>query len=135
MSENHIPDPSEPDSAWQYASWGAEPTNIHVTVTTEKPEEPAWDWSWLNLWTNSWTAALGFWPGAIWARVLGDVHAQQSLDGAWFMGGASVLVTAVRFGQRRSWIRRTVLWIAVLGCIFALPVFDAMVNVLTGGGR
>jgi hypothetical protein len=135
MSEKHTPDPSEPDSAWQYASWGAEPTNIHVTVNTKEPEEPAWDWSWLGLRDNAWTALLGFWPGAIWARVLTQVHTEQGLAGAWFMGGAGVVVAVTRFVQRRTWTRRTAVWTAVFGVVLALPAFDGLVFVLTGGSR
>lgn len=127
-------DTPEPPNYPPYASWSPDP-EVHVHITTDKPEEPAWDWSWMQLTTDAWTAALAFIPANIWAKVLHDVATQQGLDGAWFMGGASILVTAVRFGQRRNWMRRTMLWIAVLGCIFALPVFDAMVHVLTGGGR
>jgi hypothetical protein len=134
MSENTPPPPDYPPL---YAPWGPEP-EIHVTVTTEAPEkpvEPRWDWSWTQLTTNAWTAALAFIPANIWARVLNDVHTEQDLSGAFFIAGLGVLVTTVRFAQRRNWMRRTLVWIAVLGAAFALPVFAAMVHVLTGGGR
>lgn len=135
MNDHDIPDPPEPNYPPRYASWGPEPTNIHVTVSPEKVEEPAWDWRWLQLGINAGTAALAYLPAIVWAKVLNDVLAQQGLNGAWTMGAAGVLVTAIRFGQRRTWTRRTMVWIAVLGCVFALPVFNAMVNVLTGSGR
>lgn len=124
----------EPPNYPPYASWSPDP-EVHVHITTDKPEEPRWDFSWLNIPTNLWTAALAFVPANLWAKVLHDIATQQGSDGAWFMGAAGVLATAVRFGQRRTWTRRTMLWIALLGCVFALPVFSAMVNVLTGGGR
>jgi hypothetical protein len=112
-----------------------EPPDIHVYFTTDKPEEPHWDFSWMQLSTNAWTAALAFIPANIWAKVLNDVHTQQDLSGAFFMAGAGVVVTVTRFVQKRTWTRRTLVWISVLGAIFALPVFSAMVHVLTGGGR
>lgn len=123
----------EPPNYPPYASW-SEP-EVHVHITPEKPEEPGWDFSWMQLSTNAWTAALAFIPANIWAKVLNDVHTQQDLSGAFFMAGAAVVVTSVRFYQRRNWMRRTMLWIAVLGAVFALPVFSAMVHVLTGGGQ
>lgn len=129
--DNTTPDPPNYPP---YASWGPEP-EIHVHVTTEKADEARWDFAWLHLPANLWTAALGFWPGAIWARVLGDVHEQQSLAGAWFMGGAGVVVAVTRFVQRRTWSRRTAVWIAVIGVILALPAFTSVVNILTGGVR
>jgi hypothetical protein len=112
-----------------------EPPDIHIHFTADKPEEPRWDFSWMNLSTNVWTAALAFVPANIWARVLHDVHVQQGLAGAFFMAGAAVTATGVRFAQKHAWTRRTLLWIAVLGAVFALPVFAAMVDLLTGGGR
>jgi hypothetical protein len=108
---------------------------LHVTVTTEEPEEPRWDFSWLNIPANAWTALLGFWPGVIWARVLHDVLTEQNASGAWFMAGSAIVVTGIRFYQRRTWTRRTLLWAAVLGCALSLPIFDGLVHVLTGGGR
>jgi hypothetical protein len=132
-----VNDTSEPSNYPPYASWSPDP-EVHVHITTEaaeKPQEPAWDWSWMQLTTNAWTAALAFIPANIWAKVLNDVHTQQDPSGAFFMAGAAVVVTSVRFYQRRNWMRRTLVWVAVLGAVFALPVFTAMVHVLTGGGR
>jgi hypothetical protein len=117
-----------------YASWGPEP-EVHVHITAEKAEEPAWDWRWLQLGVNAGTAALAYLPAIVWARVLTDVHTQQGLAGAWFMAGGAVVVSVTRFVQKRNWTRRTLVWVAVLGGTFALPVFAEMVNILTGGAR
>ncbi|WP_327131995.1 hypothetical protein OG311_13475 [Streptomyces sp. NBC_01343] len=122
----HVPDP--PNSAWP------EP-EIHVHVTPEKDADGGWDFSWIQPWTNTWTAALAFAPANLWASVIHDVHITQSLSGAWFMAGAGVTVSGIRFAQNRAWTRRTVLWIAVLGGFLSLPAFSTVVDAVTGGGR
>lgn len=130
-------DTPEPPYYPPYAPWGPEP-EVHVTVITEAPEKPAeprWDFSWLHVSTNLWTALLAFWPGTVWARVLHDVLTEQDASGAWTMAGAAVLVAGIRFYQLRTWTRRTLLWAAVIGCALSLPVFEGLVTALTGGAR
>ncbi|MET9510777.1 hypothetical protein ABZX62_20345 [Streptomyces flavidovirens] len=116
-----------------YNAW-AEP-EIHVHLTSETAEESRWDFGWIQPWTNTWTAALAFVPANLWASVITDVRVTQSLGGAWVIGGVGFTVAVVRFVQQRTWPRRTLLWIAVLGAFLALPVFSSLVTVMTGGGR
>ncbi|MFD9618484.1 hypothetical protein ACFWB2_14610 [Streptomyces virginiae] len=125
-----FPDPPHypPYSAW------SDPT-IHVTVTQEPPEEHHWNFSWLQIGKNLGAASCAFVPANLWASALHDVEHQQSAHGAWFMGGALLTVTLIRFVQGRGFFNRTVLWIAVLGLFLALPVFSTVVDVMTGGGR
>ncbi|MEV1096466.1 hypothetical protein AB0I87_13475 [Streptomyces sp. NPDC049952] len=128
MTETPPPPNYPPNSAW------TEP-EIHVHFAPEPAEESRWDFSWIQPWTNTWTATLAFVPASLWASVIHDVHEVQSLGGAWFMAGAGLAIAVARFVQKRSWPRRTLVWIAVLGAFLSLPVFSTLVDVMTGGAR
>ncbi|MBL1104925.1 hypothetical protein JK361_10015 [Streptomyces sp. 5-8] len=110
-------------------------THVHVRFTHDEPEKSRWDWSWLQLGKNLGAIGCAWIPANIWAVTLNDVQCEQSAAGAWVMGGALLTVTVIRFIQYRGFLNRFFVWTAVLGMVLALPVFTAVVDVMTGGGR
>ncbi|MFF3558950.1 hypothetical protein ACFYXS_02760 [Streptomyces sp. NPDC002574] len=128
MTDNKTPDPPEPSG---YAAWTEPEIHVHLTHT----EESRWDFSWMKIGKNLGAATAAFIPANIWASALHDVQREQSIEGAWFMAGAGLVIALVRFAHHRGFFSRTLLWIAVLGGFLALPVFSSVVDIMTGGGR
>ncbi|MFE6627367.1 hypothetical protein ACFVNB_08985 [Streptomyces rochei] len=110
-------------------------THVHVHFTHDEPEKSRWDWSWIQPGKNLGALACAWIPANIWAATLGDVQREQSTEGAWAMGGFLLLVAVIRFIQHRGFFNRFLVWTGVLGLFLALPVFRAVVDVMTGGGR
>ncbi|MGW4437034.1 hypothetical protein ACWELO_14925 [Streptomyces sp. NPDC004596] len=110
-------------------------THVHVHFTSDEPEMSRWDWSWLQIGKNLGALACAWVPATIWAATLHDVQRGQSAGGAWVMRRVVLTVTVIRFVQHRGFFNRFFVWTAVLGVVLALPVFKAVVTVMTGGGR
>jgi hypothetical protein len=110
-------------------------THVHVHFTSDEPEKRRWDFSWIQPAKNLGAIACAWVPANIWAATLNDVQREQAAAGAWVMGGFVLTVTVIRFVQHRGFFNRFCVWAAVLGMVLALPVFTAVVDVMTGGGR
>ncbi|ROP53294.1 hypothetical protein [Streptomyces sp. PanSC9] len=110
-------------------------THVHVHFTNDKYTENRWDFSWIQPAKNLGALACAWVPANLWAATLLDVQREQSAEGAWVMGGVVLTVAVIRFVQHRGFLNRFFVWTTVLGMVLALPVFKAVVDVMTGGGR
>ncbi|MFI1409392.1 hypothetical protein ACH4Y0_05600 [Streptomyces sp. NPDC020707] len=127
-----MPDiPPRPDYPPYYAS-PPEPPTVHVHLVQEEPQEPGWDFAWLQLSRNTQAAVISLVTAPWWAAALRDVHETQDAAGAWFMGWAA-FGTALLFDHaRQRFVTRVLVWTTAFGAVGALPVFTAFVHVMTG---
>ncbi|MDX3712753.1 hypothetical protein PV733_28200 [Streptomyces europaeiscabiei] len=128
-----VPDPPNYPPYSSGPAW-TEP-EVHIHFTTEEAEGSRWDFSWVQPGKNLGAIACAWIPANIVAATLNDVEREQSASGAWVMGGFFLTVAGIRFVQHRGFFNRFLIWTGVLGLVLALPVFTAVVDVMTGGGR
>ncbi|WP_413757189.1 hypothetical protein [Streptomyces sp. MMBL 11-3] len=124
----HIP--PRPDYPPYYAS-PPEPT-VHVHLTQEEPQEPGWDFSWLQLGRNVQALAISLVTAPWWAAALRDVLEKQGAEGAWFMGWAAFGAALLFDHARQRLLTRVLVWTSLLGAAGALPVVSELVHVMTG---
>ncbi|MER6236521.1 hypothetical protein ABT185_10705 [Streptomyces clavifer] len=106
---------------------------VTVVLQTEVMPEPArWDWSWLQIGRNTKGLLVSVVTAPIWAAALRDVRTEQHQSGAWFMAGAAVCVALWLDNRRKRFLTRVLVWTTALGACGALPVFSALVTLLTG---
>lgn len=115
--------------------WTDSETHVHVHFTHDEPEESRRDWSWLQVGKNLGAIVCAWVPANVWAATLNDIEREQGAGGAWVMGGVLLGVAVIRFVQHRGFLNRFFVWTGVLGLVLALPVFAAVVDVMTGGGQ
>ncbi|WP_430376714.1 hypothetical protein [Streptomyces sp. B1-3] len=122
--------PPRPDHPPYYAA-PTEP-EIHIHLTPETAEESRWDFSWLQFGRNTRAIAVSVVAAPWWAAALRSVHEEQDLAGAWFMAFAAMGVAIVFDHARQRFVTRVFVWTAALGALEALPVFRALVHLMTG---
>ncbi|MFI5979172.1 hypothetical protein [Streptomyces sp. NPDC051452] len=124
--------PPRPDYPPYSTGWADPETHVHVHLTNDEPQEDRWDFSWLQVGRNTKAIVVSIVTSPWWAAALRDVHKEQGMAGAWFMGWA-VMGGAIFFDHaRQRFLTRVLLWTAVLGAVEALPVFSELVHLLTG---
>jgi hypothetical protein len=102
-------------------------------VQNDMKAEPArWDWGWLQLGRNAKAIVVSVVTAPLWARTLMDVRETQSLAGAWVMAGAVFCATVWLDRTRERFLTRVLVWTTALGAAGALPLFSALVTLLTG---
>ncbi|MFJ9353739.1 hypothetical protein [Streptomyces mirabilis] len=122
--------PPRPDYPPYSAGWT--PTEVHVHLTHEEPEESRWDFRWLQLSKNTRCLIVSAITAPWWAGALRDVRTQQSFAGAWFMAFAALGAAILFDHTRQRFVTRVLVWTAALGAVGALPVFSALVRLMTG---
>ncbi|MFE7361481.1 hypothetical protein [[Kitasatospora] papulosa] len=106
---------------------------VTVVLQTEVMPEPArWDWTWLQLGRNTKCLVISVVTAPMWAACLGDVRAEQHGSGAWFMAGTTFCLALWLDNRRKGFLTRVLVWTTALGACLALPVFTALVTLLTG---
>ncbi|WP_424570803.1 hypothetical protein [Streptomyces sp. CH-036] len=128
-----IPDPPNYPPYSSGPAWTEPEIHLHFTPETEPASR--WDLSWLQIGKNLGAIACAWIPANIWAATLHDVQREQSASATWVMGGVLLTVAVIRLVQHRGFFNRFLVWTGVLGLFLALPVFKAVVDVMTGGGR
>ncbi|MFG2380579.1 hypothetical protein [Streptomyces avermitilis] len=123
-----IPDPPN----YPPFSAGCAPTEVHVHLTAEQPEESRWDFRWLQLGRNTKCLLVSVITAPWWAGALRDVRESQHQPGAWFMAGAAFCVALWLDRTRQRFATRVLVWTTALGAVGALPVFSAFVRMMAG---
>ncbi|MET7347446.1 hypothetical protein [Streptomyces mirabilis] len=122
--------PPRPDYPPYSAGWT--PTEVHVHLTTEQPEESRWDFHWLQLGKNTKCLLVSVITAPWWAGALRDVRTEQGQPGAWFMAGAAICAALWFDRSRQRFVTRVLVWTAALGAVGALPLFSTLVRLMTG---
>ncbi|MEV5289937.1 hypothetical protein AB0K64_01695 [Streptomyces sp. NPDC053741] len=128
MTESIPPPPNYPPS-----NSPRQAPEATVVLRTEVMPEPArWAWSWLQIGRNTKCLLVSVVTAPMWAAALLDVRTEQHQSGAWFMAGAAVCVALWLDNRRKGFLTRVLVWTTALGAFGALPVFSALVTLLTG---